>query len=223
MENMQMYKKIIRQLLGTGDMETEQLVRIMEYQPDIIQAAKERANDLGTLVDWEMIIGALVDLTKDSIDYDQIQKEVDFVFSKLSSNELMSECEQLEEYINSIVIDNNGCSWGEIANACDSKYSDAGDIFKLLLEGEKSLDDFYEDIAKMMVDILKEEYKDEELDPIGVYTVSNNMAINIYKIDADEDIVLAGVTWNDAEECPLEGDMFKFGEIEISLDECIRL
>lgn len=223
MENMQMYKKIIRQLLGTGDMETEQLVRIMEYQPDIIQAAKERANDLGTLVDWEMIIGALVDLTKDSIDYDQIQKELDFVFSKLSSNELMSECEQLEEYINSIVIDDNGCSWGEIANACDSKYSDAGDIFKLLLEGEKSLDDFYEDIAKMMVNILKEEYKDEELDPIGVYTVSNNMAINIYKIDADEDIVLAGVTWNDAEECPLEGDMFKFGEIEISLNECIRL
>lgn len=223
MENMQMYKKIIRQLLGTGEMETEQLVRIMEYQPDIIQAAKERANDLGTLVDWGMIIGALVDLTKDSIDYDQIQKEVDFVFSKLSSNELISECEQLEEYINSIVIDDNGCSWGEIANACDSKYSDAGDIFKLLLEGEKSLDDFYEDVAKIMVNILKEEYKDKELDPIGVYTVSNNMAINIYKIDTDEDIVLAGVTWNDAEEYPLEGDMFKFGEIEISLNECIRL
>lgn len=223
MENMQVYKKVIRQILNTGDMEVEQLVKIMEYQPDIILAAKERADELGCMVDWGIIIGALVGLTKDSIDYDQIEKEVDYIYSKLSSNELGHECEQLEEYINSIIIDDNGCCWGEIANACNSKYSDAGEIFKQLLSGDISLDDFYDKVSKLMVDVIKEEYKEEELSPVGVYSVSNNMAIYIYKIDTDEDIVLAGSSWKEAEECPLEGDIFRFGEIEIPLSECLRL
>lgn len=223
MENIKNYKKVIRQLLSIGEMEVDQLIKISEYQPDIIQAARERADEVGVLVDWGIIIKTLVDLTKESIDYIQMRNELCDAFPMLSSNEIVAECEELEEYINSITIDDNGCSWGEIASANDSKYEDVGDNFKDLLNGCISINEFYEEVIRTMSKIINDENKEKELKPIGVYSVSNALAVYIYKIDTDEDIVLAGTSLDDVEECPLEGDTFKFGEIEIALSECMRL
>lgn len=223
MKEKDLLKKALRQLLKTGDREVEQLVEIIQYEPLVIPASLELANDLGCLVDWSIVIRALTGLKKDSIDYGQIEKEIAHELPELDSNFILDEIGELSDYINSIYIDDNGCAWGEIASSDDSKYSDSGEYFKELVNGNIDTDTFYEGVSNLMVSIIKDTLVWKELKPIAVCSLTNTISVLIFDIDYNDDKVLAGENFKEAIWCDLNGDIFKFGELEISLNDCIRI
>lgn len=223
MKEKDLMRKIIRQLLKTGDAEVEQLINIIQHEPLVIPASLELANDLGCTVDWGIVIRALTNLKKDSIDYGQIEKEISHRLPELDSNFIMDELEDLSDYINSIILDDNGCAWGEIASSGESKYSDAGDYFKELVNGYINLDVFYEEVSNIMVSTIKDSMIWKELKPVAICTITNTMSILIFNIDYNEDRILVGENFKEAIWCDLNDDKFKFGEIEISLSDCIRI
>lgn len=223
MKEKDLMRKALRQLLKTGDREIEQLVGIIQYEPLVIPASLELAEELGCQVDWGMIIKALTNLKKDSIDYGQIEKEIAYKLPELDSNFILDELEELSDYINSINIDDNGCAWGEIASSDDSKYSDCEEYFKELVNGNIDIDTFYEEVSKLMISTIKDNLIWRELKPIAVCNLTNTMSVLIFDIDYSEDKILAGESFKDAVWCELNGDVFKFGELEISLSDCIRI
>lgn len=223
MKEKDLMRKIIRQILQTGDAEVEQLIGIVQYEPLIIPASLELANELGCSVNWGIVIKALTELTKNSIDYGQLEKEIAYKMPELDSGFILDELEELSDYFNSIVLDANGCAWGEIVSSKDSKYSDLGDFFKELVSGNIDIEVFHDGIAKFMVSKIKDSLIWNELKPIAICTITNNMSVLIFDIDYTEDKVLAGVDYKDAVWCSLDNNTFLFGELEISLDDCIRI
>lgn len=71
--------------------------------------------------------------------------------------------------------------------------------------------------------------------PIAVYIISNNMSVQIYLIDYDNDKVLAGINHDESEWCDIyysinhndehgeEVPHFLFGELSIPFNLCIRV
>lgn len=66
------------------------------------------------------------------------------------------------------------------------------------------------------------------MNPIAAYPISNNMSINIYKIEFGiDDRILAGPSLDKAEWYPIEyksdSAAFKYGHMTVSLNECLRV
>lgn len=226
MEQTEKMKKMLSLLLNTGYMEIEQLLEIFEYQPFIIVASLEIASELSCAVDWSIIIKALSILTKDSIDYGQIQKEISFKNPNLYSGTILDEIEVLKEYIESINIDTNGCAWGEIAYSLDSEYSETGEYFKELITNRMTLDEFYDNVSNIITENIKNKtIKDHSsnMQPIAIYTISNNASILIYEIDHFNEKILVGSSTEDAMWYDLKDSTFLYGEIKFSLEDFLRI
>ena len=66
------------------------------------------------------------------------------------------------------------------------------------------------------------------MNPIAAYPISNNISINIYKIEFGiDDRILAGPSLDEAEWCQIEyrsgSAAFKYGYMTIRLNECLRV
>lgn len=219
------YKKALMQLLDVGYEEVEELVKIMEYCPTIIEISKEIANDCGQVVNFSHVISAITKWTKDRIDYNQINIEISDKIYEISSGEVIDICDDLEAFIDSVVIDDNGCSWGLVGYSESSyKFREVDEIFASLVRNEISLDEFYEKVSDEICNEIGAKIREKEVKnrkPLAVYTVSNNMALYIYEIE--DDYVLIGPNKEDVEECSVEDDTFMYGELELNVSDFIRI
>lgn len=223
MKEKETMKNIIRQLLKTGYAEVEELIRIMEYKPLIISEAIEIASETSSPVSWGIIVKALTNLTKYSIDYAQTQTETVVKRTSLNSSAVFEEVNLLKDYIESIEIDDNGICYGEIRYAINSDYSDIGDDFKELLLDNIGLEEFYDKASDLIIENIKEKIKlDQVKEPIASYTVSNNSSLLIFDIDCLEDAVLVGTSLEDAKWYLIQDSNFFYGETPFSLEDFIR-
>lgn len=214
---------IISQILKTGSEEAKELIRIIEYKPLIISEALDVAKELQSQISWGIIVKALTNLTKYSIDYSQIQTETVVKRTSLTSDSILEEVNILKEYIESIEIDDNGICYGEISYAMDSIYSDIGDNFKELLLDEIDLDEFYDKASDLIIKNIKDEITDQIKEPIASYTICNNASLLIFDIDYFEDAVLVGTSYQDAKWYLVHDSSFFYGDNPFSLDEFIRV
>ena len=60
---------------------------------------------------------------------------------------------------------------------------------------------------------------------IAAYCLCNTASVNIYDIDYTEDKVLAGINNEEPEWCPIDyyEDTFKFNNLDIPLNQCMRV
>lgn len=223
MKEKETMKNIIRQLLKINYAETQELIRIMEYKPFIISEALELASELNSQVNWGIIIKSLSNLTKYSIDYNQIQTETAVKRTSLSSGAILDEIILLKEYIESIEIDDNSICYGKIRYAINSTYSDIGDSFTDLLLDTIDLDEFYDKASELILENIKEETKlDSIKEPMASYTICNNASLLIFDIDYFEDAVLVGTSFEDAKWYLVQDSNFFYGETPFSLEDFIR-
>lgn len=219
------YKKVLMQLLDVGYEEVEELIKIEEYCPEIINLSKEIAEDCCQVVNFSHIISAVTKWTKDRIDYHQINIEISDKIYGLSSGEIIDICKDLENFIDSVIIDDNGCCWGLVGySESNYKFREIDEIFASLVKNEISLDEFYIEVSNEICNEIGAKMREEEIEnrkPLAVYTVSNNMALYIYEIE--DDYILVGPNKEDVEECSVEDDTFIYGELELSVSDFIRI
>lgn len=63
---------------------------------------------------------------------------------------------------------------------------------------------------------------------IAAYCLCNTASVNIYDIDYTEDKVLAGINDQEPEWCQIDyndedEDIFRLGELEVPLNQCMRV
>lgn len=232
MENLKL-KKLIANIFETGEMEVYEILKINDNYPDAIDRAKEICNETGMQMNFGVLIRALTEIVKDYIDYNQLDNEIAYKVETLSSGEVIDICDELETFINSITIDDNGVCWGDVSYSIDSRFKDVENEFSSLVKCEITMDEFYESVSDIVSNILLEEIKKkkiENLNPIAVCTISNNCSLFIYEINHGiNDSVLVGPSVKDIkdikdiEECILSGDVFKYGDMELNIGDFIRL
>lgn len=219
------YRKIIMQMMDIGYLEVDEIIRIMEYCPNIIELSKEIATDCGQIVQFAHVISAITKWSKDRIDYNQISTEILDKIYDISSGEVIDICEDLEKFIDSIIIDDNGCCWGLVGYSESSyKFEEVDEIFAYLVQNKISLDEFYRKVADLICDEIGIKMREKEIEnrkPLAVYTISNNMSLYIYEIE--DDYVLVGPNKEDVEECSVEDNTFIYGELELNVSDFIRI
>lgn len=232
MENLKL-KKIVANLFETGLMDVDDIIKINDNYPDAIDRAKEICNEIGVQMNFGILIRALTEIVKDYIDYSQLNNEISYKIETLSSGEVIDICDELETFINSISVDDNGVCWGDVCYSIDSRFKDVENEFSSLVKCEITMDEFYESVSDIVSNILLEEIKRkkiENLKPIAVYTVSNNCSLFIYEINHGiNDSVLLGPSVKDIKdiedikECVLDGDVFKYEDMELNISDFVRL
>lgn len=220
--------KMIASLLDCGYYDVEELSSIMEHSPLAIQRAIEDAKENNSCyyLDWGNIIEAVVTTKKEEVNYQILENYIGYEISELSSSYIIDICEEIKDFIEDIVIDDNYSCWGTIkAYNETSKYSDIADIFASFVIGEITEDKFYDITAKIVVDITKDRLNEEKLDKlnvIAVYPICNSATLNLYSIE--EEYVEVGLDKSSIEKCELiDYSHFNYNGEQFELAEFIKI
>ena len=122
--------------------ETNEVMELIKYYPDLIDSAKKIALENGGQFDFWSIIEAYVNNVKNSIDYSRLSN-----YSKIR--------DELKDFIDCIEIGNKGIDWYDI-EYCDinSRFFEIANKFRLLVSRNISLEDFYTECTAILSRVL---------------------------------------------------------------------
>lgn len=217
-------KNTIKKLLNINTNELYTLNRIVGYCPFVLSESLDISKRLKCKINWTIISKSVTSLTKYSIDYSQIEKEVSWQNSKLDSLKISKEVDIFKDYIESIIMDNTYKHFGEIISESKSTYTNTGKYFKDLILNNISLDDFYIKISKFILEELnKEAVSIKTAEPLACCSISNNSSLLIFDIDYYEDALLVGTSIQEAKWYLMQDSSFLYGDIPFSLEDFIRI
>lgn len=149
--------KVSSIVLKMNDSEIKKLGKIMVNQPNLTKASMALASDMKCSVNWDIIITSLRILTMESINYSKIASGIKQKNPNLTDDYIIKEVDGLYKYIVSIDIEHNRSELIKMESPVDSKYRLSTLLFRKFMFGEKTVDDFHNDIISLMISIINED------------------------------------------------------------------
>lgn len=160
--------KISAKTLRMNEYEIKKLSKLLINQPQLTKASLTMASLLKCKMDWDIIMNSLTILTMDSINYDEIVKEVEEKLPWANNENIIKEVEELAMCIMSIVIENNRSELIKVESLRDSRYRFSIICFRKLMNGEIALNEFYNDVSDIVVSTIKNSINNQNYNHLAV-------------------------------------------------------